>query len=84
VMFGPVTHEENKELKDLNARELLVLAPMIVAIFAMGIFPNFFFAKLSPSIDRLIQRTGAVQETAIAGRDNNSHALIAAVTQGIR
>jgi NADH-quinone oxidoreductase subunit M len=81
VMFGPVTHEENKDLKDLSGRELLVLAPMIVAIFAMGIFPNFFFAKVSPSIDRLVQRTGSVQETAIVSRDNG---LIAAMTKGIR
>jgi NADH-quinone oxidoreductase subunit M len=68
VMFGPVTHSENKDLKDLSGRELVVLAPMIFAIFAMGIFPNFFFAKLTPSIDRLLVRTGVSQpaQTAVA------------------
>ena len=66
VMFGPVTHEENKKLEDLNGRELLVLAPMIVAIFAMGVFPNFFFSRLEPSIDRLVQRTSGPSETAFA------------------
>ena len=69
VFFGPLENKENEELHDLSGRELLVLAPMIVAIFAMGIFPNFFFAKLSPSIDRLVQRTAGVatEPTAYAG-----------------
>jgi NADH-quinone oxidoreductase subunit M len=71
VMFGPVTHEENKELKDLNFRELAVMAPLIVAIFAMGIFPNFFFEKMNPSIDRFIARSlghAQVTETGFAQR----------------
>jgi NADH-quinone oxidoreductase subunit M len=58
-MFGPITHQENQELKDLSGRELAVLAPLIVAIFAMGIFPNFFFDRLEPSISRFLARSGA-------------------------
>lgn len=57
VMFGPIKHEENKHLKDLNGRELLVMAPLVVAIFAMGIFPNFFFEKTQPSIERFLARS---------------------------
>lgn len=57
VMFGPVTHKENEALEDLSRREILVLAPLVIAIFAMGVFPNFFFSKLTPSIDRVLART---------------------------
>ncbi len=61
VMFGKVTHEANRHLKDLSIREMAVLAPLIVAVFAMGIFPMYFFNKLEPSIDRFIQRSaGAI------------------------
>jgi len=56
VMFGPITNEENKHLKDLNGRELAVLIPMIVAVFVMGIYPNFFFSKLNPSIEKFVSR----------------------------
>jgi NADH-quinone oxidoreductase subunit M len=75
VMFGPVTHSENKGLKDLSGRELAVLAPMIVAIFAMGVFPNFFLAKLTPSIDRLLARAGVAQtqQTAVASISQLGH-----------
>ena len=62
VMFGPVTQTENSGLKDLSGRELAVLAPMIVAIFAMGIFPNFFFSKVTPSIDRFLASSGSRPE----------------------
>ena len=57
VMFGPLKNEENQKLKDLNFRELAVLAPLIVAVFGMGILPNFFFEKLEPSIHRLVSNS---------------------------
>jgi len=64
VMFGEITHEENKSLKDLNLREMIVLAPLVLAIFVMGIFPNTFFSAMAPAVDRFLERSGAV---AVAG-----------------
>jgi NADH-quinone oxidoreductase subunit M len=61
VMFGPITHPENKTLKDLNLREVLVLAPLVIMIFVMGVVPNYFFNKMDPSIARLMSRTVKVQ-----------------------
>jgi NADH-quinone oxidoreductase subunit M len=66
VMFGPLVNEENQKLKDLNFRELAVLAPLTVAIFGMGIFPNFFLEKLEPSIHRLVTRSAKVLVNPIA------------------
>lgn len=57
VMFGPIKHQANEKLTDLTGREFAILAPLIVAIFGMGIFPNFFFAKMQPSIQRLLTRS---------------------------
>jgi len=54
VMFGPLDNEENKNLKDLNCREILVLTPIIIAIFVMGIFPNIFFVKMQTAIQSFI------------------------------
>lgn len=87
VMFGQVTHEENKELKDLSQREIVVLAPLIVAIFFMGICPNFFFEKVSPSLDRLIARStgkSVVTEKAFTWNQALSSALVTqAVNKGV-
>jgi NADH-quinone oxidoreductase subunit M len=57
VMFGPIQHPENEKLKDLSLREICVLIPLVIAIFAMGIFPNFFFEKMDPAIQRFLNRS---------------------------
>jgi len=80
VMFGPLKNPENEKLTDLNGREMLVLAPLIVAIFVMGIFPNYFFAKMQPSIDRFIARSGtALTATRTVSTNTPSSALDQAV-----
>ncbi|HVY54819.1 MAG TPA: NADH-quinone oxidoreductase subunit M, partial [Thermodesulfobacteriota bacterium] len=48
VMFGPLDKPENKALHDINAREILVLLPIAVMMFVMGIFPKPFLSKMEP------------------------------------
>lgn len=69
VMFGPIKHAENEKLEDLSLRECIVLAPLIVAIFGMGVFPNFFFSKMEPSMQRFIARSAS----AIVDPSNPTH-----------
>jgi NADH-quinone oxidoreductase subunit M len=57
VMFGPIKNPENEKLTDLNLREIVVLVPLILMIFVMGVCPNAVFGKLTPSIDRMLTRT---------------------------
>jgi NADH-quinone oxidoreductase subunit M len=51
VMFGPLKNEKNKKLTDLNLREWVVLTPLIVLIFVMGIKPQFIIDRMEPSIE---------------------------------
>jgi len=51
VMFGEVTHEENKTLKDLNIREWAYLLPMMLFVFWIGVYPKTFLDKMGPSVD---------------------------------
>ncbi len=64
VMFGPLKNEENRKLKDLTGRELLVLAPLTVAVFVMGVAPNFFFSKMDTSIARFLEKSRATPVAA--------------------
>jgi NADH-quinone oxidoreductase subunit M len=52
VFFGPVTHAENENLKDLSGRERLVFAPLILLIFWMGVFPQPILDRAQPTLDR--------------------------------
>jgi len=51
VMFGPLNNEKNKDLKDLSIREISYLLPLTIMIFVMGIFPNYFLNKITPTVE---------------------------------
>src|SRR5215469_12937991 len=56
TMFGPVTHEVNKTLPDLNLREYVVLLPLVAIAFWIGIYPKPFFAYLEKPVERIVQQ----------------------------
>jgi NADH-quinone oxidoreductase subunit M len=59
VMFGPVTNEKNRGLKDLTPREFWTLAPVIALILWIGVFPNPFLRRLDTSSAELMERVNA-------------------------
>jgi NADH-quinone oxidoreductase subunit M len=59
VMFGPVTNEKNRGLRDLTAREFWTLAPVIALIIWIGVYPNPFLRKLDMSVGELMERMSA-------------------------
>ncbi len=56
VMHGPIIHEHVRSFKDLNLREILYLAPIVVLMFWIGIYPNFFLRKMDASVNFLLQK----------------------------
>ncbi len=64
VMFGPVTHAENESLPDLNLRERLVFAPLVILIFWLGVAPQPFLDRMQPALDRTLAL--ASQRAAVA------------------
>lgn len=54
VFFGPVTKPENKKLEDVNRRELIAIAPLIVAIFVLGLFPNILINSIRGATSRVV------------------------------
>ncbi|HXI30274.1 MAG TPA: NADH-quinone oxidoreductase subunit M, partial [Vicinamibacterales bacterium] len=56
VNYGPVTHEENAALPDLQPREWAVIVPVLALTVVMGVFPNLFLRPIAPSVDRTLAR----------------------------
>jgi NADH-quinone oxidoreductase subunit M len=59
VMFGPITNEKNRGLPDISKREFWTLAPVIVFIIWIGVYPNTFLRKLDASVSELLSRVQA-------------------------
>jgi NADH-quinone oxidoreductase subunit M len=58
VMFGPLTREENRVIKDLNAREIVYLSIILVFIVWIGVYPKTFLSRSQASVDRMIELVG--------------------------
>jgi NADH-quinone oxidoreductase subunit M len=56
TMFGPVTHEANKSLPDMNLREYAVLLPLVALAFWIGIYPQPFFAYINSPVERIVRQ----------------------------
>ena len=55
VYFGDVTNDHVRELKDINAREFLILAVLAAAVLWMGIQPKPFTDVMHVSVTELIK-----------------------------
>ena len=54
VFLGPLSNEANKALVDISAREILTLAPLIIMMFWIGLYPQPFFNLIAPAVDKLL------------------------------
>src|SRR5271169_901640 len=56
TMFGPVTHDVNKTLPDLNLREYAILLPLVALAFWIGIYPKPFFDYINSPVERIVRQ----------------------------
>jgi len=61
MMFGEIKHEENKNLKDMNLREIAVMVPIVILIFWIGIYPGPFLRIMEPSVEQVVERLEAAR-----------------------
>jgi NADH-quinone oxidoreductase subunit M len=65
VVFGQLVHADLKTVADMNWREILVFAPLVVLVFWMGIYPASFLDPMEPSVKALLENFKA----AVCARD---------------
>jgi len=54
AFFGPLDNEENKKLKDLNARETWSLIPLVAIVIWLGIYPKPVLEPIDNSVKALL------------------------------
>jgi NADH-quinone oxidoreductase subunit M len=51
LFWGPLDNPENQHLPDLTQREGLALAPLVLLIFWIGLYPSPFLSRMEASVD---------------------------------
>ena len=71
VFFGPITNEENKHVPEIAWNEIAAMVPLIVMMVWIGVHPNTFLRKMTPSVQRLlttVQNGGERGQMMVASR----------------
>ncbi len=55
VFYGPITKEENKSIPEIAWNEIAATIPLIVLMVWIGVYPNYFLRKMTPSVQRLLK-----------------------------
>jgi NADH-quinone oxidoreductase subunit M len=55
VIFGPVANEHVAKLKDLNARESIVLGLLAITVLWMGVYPKPFTEVMHATVNDLLR-----------------------------
>lgn len=64
VMLGPLDKEENKNVSDLNKREIFSAALLLIFIVWIGVYPNTFLKKSEASINKVIEEVETARRNA--------------------
>jgi NADH-quinone oxidoreductase subunit M len=67
ILFGPITHEENKTLSDLTFNEKAYLYPLCALIVVMGVAPNYFLSRSRASLEHFARH---VSDYSLDARDS--------------
>jgi NADH-quinone oxidoreductase subunit M len=66
LLYGPVVHDENRGLSDLNLREVGLMLPVFALVVWIGVAPGAFLDKTAGSVDELVRRLDAARGTQMS------------------
>ena len=76
MFFGPLSNPKNKHLPDVTVRESLALAPLILMIFVIGLFPSIFLDRMKDSVLLTYNQFKTVSGQAILYADEKAAKLL--------
>ncbi len=55
TIWGPVTHDENRNLPDVDAREVIALLPLCIFMLWIGVTPQRFLEPSRPALQAVLE-----------------------------
>ena len=71
VFHGPVLNPANDAVADISWRELAVVAPLLVGIVFLGVYPRPFLERVTPSVNYLLDRVEQAAPNAHVPKTHN-------------
>lgn len=65
VFFGPITRDFNRGLTDMRLREWVTVAPLLVLMVVLGVYPSLAMRYIKPSVASFIAMTSASHVSTI-------------------
>ena len=56
VFWNPLRNDDNRSIRDMNARELLSVAPLLILIVWIGVHPTTFLGPMEAAVGALLAR----------------------------
>ena len=81
VMQGPITNDRVRSLKDLNLREIIYLAPIVIMMFWMGIYPQTFLRKMDVSVSNLVNQVNRKEAIFTEAKTNSDPRSVIVLTE---
>ncbi len=75
VFHGKPTEEDAAKTRDLGWSERLIIAPLIILIVALGVFPKPVLDIITPSVDQLVIHVDKVTNTPVPASVTRGAAL---------
>ena len=67
VVFGTLDNPKLATIADLEPREVIIFAPLIVGTLALGVYPDAVFHYTTASVDHLIEAWRAASPVSVGG-----------------
>ena len=55
TLFGPITKDENRDISDLDGKELVALVPLVAIVIWLGVYPKPVLEPINNSVKALVQ-----------------------------
>jgi NADH-quinone oxidoreductase subunit M len=69
MFFGPLSNPKNKRLKDVNAREIIAIVPLVALIFVIGWFPSLFTSRMTEGVETVLDRYRSHRQAFLEARE---------------
>ena len=81
MVQGKITNPANESgvLADMKRPEVLMVLPLVILFFVIGLFPNLFLDKINPSVTAMLENQSAVTRTVEPAAQWDWNSLVAGI-----